>query len=148
MEDAVKTRMTLAVVLIFLSGCAMSPSGAARTVPDAGPVAATFAGTWTGTIMSQEMASAAGLVEAPARLTLAEDGRWTLTSTGLAASGAARRTPRGLVLDGTVTSGDPMAVGRNLSFVLEPRGAGALFGDGETFYLGHRIDSAILLRRG
>lgn len=54
----------------------------------------------------------------------------------------------GLVLDGTVTAGDPMAVGRTLSFVLQPRGANALFGDGESFYLSHRIDSAILLRRG
>lgn len=145
-----KTRMTLAAVLIFLSGCVLSPSGAARTVPapDAGPVAGPLAGNWTGTIMSHEMVSALGLVEAPARLTLAEDGRWTLTSTGIVASGVSRRTPRALVLDGTVTAGDPMAVGRNVSFVVKPRGTNALFGDGESFYLGHRIDSALLLRRG
>jgi hypothetical protein len=137
--------MTLVVVLIFLSGCAMSPSGAARTdfAGDVGPLA----GQWTGAIISNEMVSALGLVEAPARLTLGADGRWTMTSTGMVANGVARRTPGGLVLDGTVTSGDPMTVGRQLSFVMKPRGANAMFGDGESFYLGHRIDSGILLRR-
>jgi len=143
-EAAVKTWLTI-VVLFLVTGCATAPSGAARTpsASDIGP----FAGNWAGTIMSHDMASALGLVEAPARLTLVEDGRFTLTSSGgSVATGVARRTNRGLVLDGQVIAGDPMTVGRNVSFVLTPRG-NALYGDGETFYLGHRIDSGILLGR-
>jgi len=98
--------------------------------------------------MSRDMGSSQGRIEAPARLTLAEDGRWTLTSSGgTVATGVARRTARGLVMDGTVTAGDPMTVGRALSFVFTPRGDSALYGEGESFFLGSRVDSEILLRR-
>ena len=139
-----KTWLTI-VVLFLVTGCATAPSGAAPT-PSATDIAP-FTGLWAGTIMSHDMASASGLVEAPARLTLTQDGRFTLTSSGgTVATGVARRTAKGLVLDGQVTAGDPMTVGRNVSFVLTPRG-NALYGDGETFYLGHRIDSGILLGR-
>jgi hypothetical protein len=94
------------------------------------------------------MVSALGLIEAPARVTLAEDGHWTLTSSGgTVASGVARPTARGLVLEGRVTAGDPMTVGRELSFDLRPRGGHALFGEGQMFYLGHRIDTQVLLGR-
>lgn len=114
-----KTWLTIAV-LVLMSGCATAPSGASRTPSplDVRP----FSGHWNGTIMSREMGSALGRIEAPARLTLAEDGRWTLTSSGgTVAAGVARRTVRGLVLDGNVNAGDPMTVGRALSFVFAPR---------------------------
>jgi hypothetical protein len=94
------------------------------------------------------MASAQGVVEAPARLVVTEDGHWTLTSSGgAAASGVARPEGNGLTLNGTMTSGDPMTVGRSVWFVLKPRGPNALYGDGQAFYLGHRIDTGISLRR-
>ena len=140
-----KTWLTIAV-LVLMSGCATAPSGASRTPSplDLQP----FSGQWSGTIMSRDMGSAQGRIEAPARLTLAGDGRWTLTSSGgTVATGVARRTARGLVMDGKVTAGDPMTVGRALSFVFTPRGANALYGEGESFFLGSRVDSEILLRR-
>jgi hypothetical protein len=107
-----------------------------------------FAGHWSGTIMGRNMGSSQGRLEEPARLTLAPDGHWTLTgSKGAAAAGVARRTARGIVADGRVTGGDPMTVGREVSFVLTPRGDGALYANGEGFFLGMRIDDEILLRR-
>jgi len=141
----VKNWLTIAVLLL-MSGCATAPSGASRTPSplDLRP----FSGHWSGTIMSRDMGSSQGRIEAPARLTLAEDGHWTLTSSGgTVATGVARRTARGLVMDGTVTAGDPMTVGRALSFVFTPRGDSALYGEGESFFLGSRVDSEILLRR-
>ena len=140
-----KTWLTIAV-LVLMSGCATAPSGASRT-PSALDLQP-FAGRWEGTIMSRDMGSAQGRIEAPARLTLAEDGRWTLTSSGgTVATGVARRTARGLVMDGKVTAGDPMTVGRELSFVVAPRGSNALNGEGESFFLGSRVEGEILLRR-
>jgi len=145
MEVAVKTWLTIAV-LFLVSGCATAPSGASRTVSatDLRP----FAGQWTGTIMSRDMTTALGRVEAPARLTLGDDGRFTLTSSGgTVATGVVRQTAQGIVGEGRVIAGDPMTVGREISFVLKPHGPDALFGKGQAFYLGLRIDDEILLKR-
>jgi hypothetical protein len=140
----VKTWLTI-VVLFLVAGCSTMPSGAART-PSA-PDLASASGSWTGTIMSHEMASALGLVEAPARLTITDDGRFTLASSGgTVVTGVARPTAKGIVLEGRVTAGDPMTVGREISLTLTPGKGNALYGRGQTFYLGHRIDSQILLR--
>ena len=140
-----KLWVTIAV-LVLTSGCATAPSGAARMA--AASDLASVSGQWLGTIIGRDMASALGPVEAPARLTLTADGQWTLTSSGGAvATGVARRTAHGIVLDGRMIAGDPMTVGRQPSFVLKPRGADALFGKGESFYLGHRVDGEILLGR-
>jgi hypothetical protein len=130
-------------VLVVVSGCAMSPSGAGRaTSPPP------LAGSWSGTITGLDMATAADVAAMPARLTLAPDGRWTLSSPGgFTASGASRATKNGVLLEGTVTAGDPMTVGRQVVLRLQPRGGDALYGGGETFFLGHRVDSEIRLRR-
>jgi hypothetical protein len=141
----VKTWLMIAM-LFLVTGCAAARSGDAGvpTRSDLRP----FAGQWTGTIMGRDMASAQGLIEDPARLTLTDDGHWTLTSNkGTAASGVARRTAQGIVLQGRMTGGDPMQVGRDVSYVLKPRGTAALYGEGQHFYLGRRIDDEILLRR-
>ena len=137
----------LTIVVLFLAaGCSTMPSGAART-PSA-PDLTSVSGSWSGTIMSHEMASALGLVEASARLTLTDDGRFTLASSGgTVATGVARPTARGVVLEGRVTAGDPMTVGREISLTLTPSKGNALYGRAQTFYLGHRVDSQILLRR-
>jgi hypothetical protein len=113
--------------------------------PDLGP----FSGHWGGTIMSRDMSSALGRIEAPARLTLAADGHWTLTSTGgTVATGVARRDAKGsIVAEGRVTAGDPMTVGREVSFVLKPRGTDALYGEGQSFFLGLRIDDEMVFGR-
>jgi hypothetical protein len=140
-------RCVMIVALLMLGpACATSPSGAARTPAASGLVPGI--GTWAGTMASLDMATASGTADAPARVTIMADGRFTLTSSGgTVVAGVARRAGNSLVLDGTVTAGDPMAVGRAVSFVLEPRGPNALFGDGQTFHLGHRIDTGIALRR-
>jgi hypothetical protein len=129
---------------MLLSSCATAPSGAART-PTASDLVV-LSGQWTGAFTSHEMVSALGMVEAPARLSITPGGRWTLTSGGMTASGLARPTARGLVLDGRVTAGDVTEIGREISFDLRRRGNG-LYGEGQTFYLGHRIDTGLLLRR-
>ena len=134
------------LVLFLVAGCATMPSGASRA-PSPSDVAS-LAGQWTGTIMSHEMGSAAGLVEAPARLTLTDDGRFTLTSSGgTVVTGVAHPNARGVVLDGRVTAGDPMTVGRAMSFTFTPGRVGAIYGGGESFYRGHRVGGQMLLRR-
>ena len=133
------------VVLILVAGCVTMPSGAARTPPTLD--LASLSGNWTGTIMSHEMGSAAGRVEAPARLTVAGDGRFTLTSSGVTVNGVALRTAGGIVLDGQVIAGDPMTVGRAMFCTFGPGRVDAIYGGGESFYLGHRVGSQILLRR-
>jgi hypothetical protein len=144
-EVTVKTWLMIPV-LFLVAGCATMPSGASRT-PSASDFAS-FSGHWTGTIMSHEMGSAAGLVEAPARLTITDDGRFTLTSSGgTVVTGVAHPNAKGVVLDGRVTAGDPMTVGRAMSFTFTPGRAGAIYGGGESFYLGHRVGSQFLLRR-
>jgi hypothetical protein len=134
------------LVLILVAGCVTMPSGASRTPPTLD--LASLSGNWTGTIMSHEMGSSGGRVEAPARLTVADDGRFTLTSSGgTVVSGVALRTARGIVLEGRVTAGDPMTVGRTMFFTVAPGRVDAMYGGGESFYLGHRVGSQILLRR-
>jgi hypothetical protein len=134
------------LALFLVAGCATMPSGEPRT-----PLAldlALLSGDWTGTIMSHEMGSAGGRLEAPARLTVADDGRFTLTSSGgTVVSGVALRTARGIVLEGRVTAGDPMTVGRAMFCTFAPGRVDAIYGGGESFYLGHRVGSQILLRR-
>jgi hypothetical protein len=144
-EGNVKTWLTIAV-LVLGAGCATARGGseAMASPGDLSP----FSGQWSGTIMGRDMGSSQGRLEAPARLTLAADGHWTLTSSGGAvATGVAHRTARGIVANGRVTGGDPMTVGREVSFVLSPRGDGALYANGEGFFLGMRVDDEILLRR-
>ncbi len=133
------------LVLFLVAGCATMPSQASRTPP--APDLASLSGNWTGTIMSHEMGSAGGLVEAPARLTVAGDGRFTLTTSGTVVTGVALRTARGIVLEGRVTTGDPMTVGRAMFFTFAPGRVDAIYGGGESFYLGHRVGGQILLRR-
>ena len=134
------------LVLILVAGCVTMPSGASQTPPTLD--LASLSGNWTGTIRGHEMASAAGLVEAPARLTVAGDGRFTLTSSGgTVVNGVALRTAGGIVLDGRVTAGDPMTVGRAMFFTFGPGEVDAIYGGGESFYLGYRVGSQILLRR-
>jgi hypothetical protein len=133
-------------VLFLVAGCATMPSGASRTPPALD--LASLSGNWTGTIMSRDMASTGGLVEAPARLTVAGDGRFTLTSPGgTVVNGVALRTAGGIVLDGRMTAGDPMTVGRAMFFTFAPGRVDAIYGGGESFYIGHRVGAQILLRR-
>src|SRR5262249_8121448 len=128
------------------AGCATARGGS-DVVVSPGDLSA-LSGQWSGTIMGRDMGSSQGRLESPARLTLAPDGHWTLTSSGgFVATGVARRTASGIVADGRVTGGDPMTVGREVSFVLAPRGDGALYANGEGFFLGMRIDDEILLKR-
>jgi len=139
----VKTIFALVIAVTLASGCATAPSGAARASDPA-----TLTGTWNGSFSGSEMATAVGPTDAPARLTITQDGRWTLTSSGgTVATGVSHRVGNKLVLDGTMTAGDPMGVGRAVSYVLQPRGASAMFGDGQTFFLGHRIDAGVSLRK-
>jgi hypothetical protein len=138
-----KTGGIIAALSLLATACAFSPSGAAR-----GTAVSPLQGSWTGTITGPALASASGIAEAPARLTITEDGRWTLTSSGGAvASGVVGRARDSVLLEGTMIAGDPMTVGRDVSFTLKPRGPNALFGRAETFYLGHRVDTGIVLRR-
>jgi hypothetical protein len=120
-----------------------------RTSPSLGPPPAVvpLSGSWAGTITGRAMASAGGIIETPARLTLHPDGRWTLGAGNAIASGAARRRGHGVVLEGVMTAGDPMAVGRAVSFFVGPPESHVLYGRGQIFHLGHRVDVAIMLRR-
>jgi hypothetical protein len=107
-----------------------------------------FAGTWTGTMTASggSSSSEGGPVSAPARFTLAEDGTWTLTCSGVA-SGTARRIGPRLILEGKLTEGDAMAVGRTVSLILKLQGNDVLYGYGDSFIAGARTGGGISLRK-
>jgi hypothetical protein len=132
----------LAIVATSLAACRSS------TAPR--PRASTFSaisGTWSGTIAGRELAAAAGPVETSAWLTIDDDGRWALRAGAAVASGTARLTSGAIVLDGRMQGGDPVLVGRAVSVVVEPRGPASLYGRGQLFHLGQRVDVVITLRR-
>ncbi len=105
-----------------------------------------FAGTWTGTMTASGGSAESGPTSAPARFTLAEDGKWTLTCTGVA-TGTARRVGPRLILEGKMTEGDAMAVGRTVSLILKLQGADFLYGYGDSFIAGARTGGGISLRK-
>ena len=106
-----------------------------------------FAGTWTGTMTASSGGSSeTGPSSAAARFILEEDGKWTLTCGGVA-TGTARRVGQRLVLEGKMTEGDPMAVGRTVSLILKLQGGDFLYGYGDSFIAGARTGGGISLRR-
>lgn len=107
-----------------------------------------FAGTWTGTMTatSSSVSSEAGPTSAPARFILGEDGKWTLICSGVA-SGTARRVGQRLVLEGKMTEGDSMSVGRTVSLILRLQGGDFLYGYGDSFLAGARTGGGISLRK-
>ena len=105
-----------------------------------------FAGTWTGTMTASATSSESGPTSAPARFVLGEDGKWTLTCEGVAI-GNARRVGQRLVLEGKMTEGDTMLVGRTVSLILKIQGADVLFGYGDSFLAGARTGGGISLRK-
>ena len=106
-----------------------------------------FAGTWTGTMTATSSSgSESGPASAPARFVLGEDGKWTLTCSGVALGTARRVGPR-LILEGKMTEGDAMAVGRTVSLILKLQGAEFLYGYGDSFLAGARNGGGISLRK-
>ena len=105
-----------------------------------------FAGTWTGTMTASGASSESGPTSAPARFVLGEDGKWTLSCQGVAV-GMARRVGQRLVLEGKMTEGDAMAVGRTVSLILRLQGVDVLFGYGDSFLAGARTGGGISLRK-
>jgi hypothetical protein len=130
----------LAVLSAFASTGAL-----AQSPEDLSP----FAGTWTGTMTASTGAGSgeSGPTSAPARFILAEDGKWTLTCGGVAI-GTARRVGQRLVLEGKMTEGDSMAVGRTVSLILRLQGGDFLYGYGDSFIAGARTGGGISLRKG
>jgi hypothetical protein len=106
-----------------------------------------FAGTWVGTMTASSTTSETGPASAPARFVLSEDGKWTLTCEG-SASGVARRVGQRLVLEGKMTQGDAMLVGRTVSLILRLQGGDFLYGYGDSFLAGARTGGGISLRKG
>lgn len=104
-----------------------------------------FAGTWTGT-MTAGNTGETGPTSAPASFTLAEDGKWTLSCSGVA-TGMARRVGQRLILEGKIIEGDAMAVGRTVSLILKLQGGDVLFGYGDSFIAGARSGGGISLRK-
>jgi hypothetical protein len=105
-----------------------------------------FAGTWTGTMTATSSTSESGPTSAPARFVLGEDGKWTLTCEGVA-NGTARRVGQRLMLEGKMTEGDAMAVGRSVSLILRLQGGDVLYGYGDSFIAGARTGGGISLRK-
>jgi hypothetical protein len=105
-----------------------------------------FTGTWTGTMTATSSSTDSGPSSAPARFILGEDGKWTLTCEGVA-TGTARRIGQRLVLEGKMTEGDSMAVGRSVSLILRLQGGDFLYGYGDSFLAGARTGGGISLRK-
>jgi hypothetical protein len=123
---------------------AVSPTRApAQSPEDLRP----FIGTWTGTMTATSSSgSESGPTTASASFVLGEDGKWTLTCSGVA-SGTARRIGQRLMLEGKMTEGDSMAVGRSVSLILKLQGTDTLYGYGDSFIAGARNGGGISLRK-
>jgi hypothetical protein len=132
------------VVLGLLAAVSVIPAtrAPAQSPTDFGP----FTGTWTGTMTASSSSSETGPTSAPARFTLEGDGTWTLTCSGVA-SGKARRVGQRLILEGKMTEGDAMAVGRTVSLILKLQGQDVLYGYGDSFLEGARTGGGISLRK-
>lgn len=107
-----------------------------------------FVGLWTGTMTATSGSSSAegGPTSAPARFVLEEDGKWTLTCSGVA-SGTARRIGPRISLEGKMIEGDAMAIGRTVSLILKLQGNDFLYGYGDSFLAGARAGGGISLRK-
>jgi hypothetical protein len=135
-------RLGVVVGLLVVLSAFATTGGLAQSADDLRP----FAGTWTGTMTASSSASESGPSAAPARFILGEDGKWTLTCQGVA-SGTARRVGQRLVLEGKMTEGDSMAVGRTVSLILRLQGGDFLYGYGDSFLAGARTGGGISLRK-
>jgi hypothetical protein len=134
----------LGVVIGLVTVLSCFATSSAQSPDDLRP----FAGTWTGTMTASggSTSSESGPVSAPARFTLGEDGKWTLSCSGVA-SGTARRIGPRLILEGKMTEGDPMSVGRTVSLIMKLQGADFLYGYGDSFLAGARTGGGISLRK-
>ena len=136
----------LAVVLGVLAVLAafVTTRAPAQAPNDLGP----FVGLWTGTMTatSGSSSSETGPTSAPARFVLEADGKWTLTCSGVA-TGTARRIGPRLSLEGKMTEGEAMVIGRTISLTLKLQGNDFLFGYGDSFIAGARAGGGISLRR-
>jgi len=135
-------RLGVVVGLLAVLCAFATTGGLAQSADDLRP----FAGTWAGTMTASSSSSESGPSSAPARFVLGEDGRWTLTCEG-AASGTARRIGQRLVLEGKMTEGDSMLVGRTVSLILRLQGGDFLYGYGDSFFAGARTGGGISLRK-
>ena len=105
-----------------------------------------FVGLWTGTMTASASSSEEGPTSAPARFVLEGDGKWTLTCSGVA-TGTARRIGPRLSLEGKMTEGEAMVIGRTVSLTLKLQGTDVLFGYGDSFIAGARAGGGISLRK-
>lgn len=135
-------RLGVVVGLLAVLSAFATTGGLAQSADDLRP----FAGTWSGTMTASSSSSDSGPSAAPARFVLGEDGKWTLTCQGVA-SGTARRVGQRLVLEGKMTEGDSMAVGRTVSLILRLQGGDFLYGYGDSFLAGARTGGGISLRK-
>jgi len=137
-------QLGVVIGLVVVLACFATSRAPAQSPDDLRP----FAGTWAGTMTASGGSGSAegGPVSAPARFTLAEDGKWTLSCSGTA-SGTARRIGQRLILEGKMTEGDPMSVGRTVSLIMKLQGADFLYGYGDSFIAGARTGGGISLRK-
>jgi hypothetical protein len=135
-------RLGVVVGLLAVLSAFATTGGLAQSADDLRP----FAGTWAGTMTASSSSSETGPASAPARFILGEDGKWTLTCEGVA-SGTARRVGQRLVLEGKMTEGDSMLVGRTVSLILRLQGSDFLYGYGDSFLAGARTGGGISLRK-
>ena len=136
-------RLGVVIGLLAVLSASATARTAAQPIEDLRP----FAGAWTGAMTgSAAVNSGEGSSSAPAQFTVGEDGRWILTCSGTA-SGTARRIGSRLILEGKMTVGDPMAVGRTVSLILKLQGSDFLYGYGDSFLSGNRIGAGIALRK-
>lgn len=93
-----KTRVTLLFVIVLLASPVMVSAEPAAGIPT---------GVWEGFITGSEMGTAGGVVAQKARLTIKDDGTWTMTTAAWQASGTVQARGRHLVLDGNFVAANP-----------------------------------------
>ena len=144
-----RTAMVALIILVALMGCAGPRGDASPAASIPSPPDPAVAGVWHGAVTSRDFATAMGTVDGSAILTLEPDGRWTLVErypgAEVRSSGTARMVGSQLVLDGRIDRGP--SAGARVTQVVRLNHGNRLSGHGETFFLGHRVDDSLDLRR-
>ncbi len=104
-------------------------------------------GAWRGVATGREMATTSGLVMEPLALSIDENGRYTLVhrqGTGeIRSEGDVRVSGNRLTLEGRIVAPSSLA-GAPVRHEIWRTERG-LFGDADTFFLGHRVRADLLL---
>lgn len=132
---------TSLVLLFVVSLLASVPPASAE------PAAGIPTGVWEGFVTGREMATAGGVVAQKVRLTIKDDGGWTMQAATWQASGTVRIRNGAVVLDGNFVSANPGKPVGAAGYHLSPWGNQYLGGSGSAEFAGVHVTTGVQLEK-